>query len=181
VVVSAGEASGGGAPTPGVAVLLQVDDGARAQRTLDALRTGIPQLVRQFSSDTQLPEWSRVPLAGGVEGWRLPLSPEAGVVYGVDGGLAIIGSTVPAVTAVQRPVSPLSGSPAYRAGTAGMPDQVSSVFWLNLAQAVELARAFSDEPIDPEVLANLRPLKSIAAWTTGGDEPTFELFARIAG
>jgi len=181
LVVTAGEPSGGGTPIPGVAVALQVDDGARAQRTLDALRTGVPQLVRQFSPDTEIPEWARVPLAGGVEGWRLPLSPEAGIVYGVDGDLAILGTSVPAVTAVQRPVSPLSESPVYQAGTTGMPDEVSSVFWLNLAQAVELARAFSDEPIDPEVLANLRPLKSIAAWATGGDEPTFELFARIAG
>lgn len=168
--------------TPGAALALEVEDGARAQATLDRLRTGIPALLRTFSPDTQIPEWSRVPLAGGVQGWRLPLSPEAGVVYGVDGNLAILGTSVPAVTAVQRPVAPLSGSAAYQAGTAGIPDEVTSVLWLNLEDGVAALRnagALDEAP--PEVLANLRPLKSVAAWTTAGETPGFEIFVRIRG
>jgi hypothetical protein len=168
--------------TPGAALALQVEDGAQAQATLDKLRTGAPALVRTFSPDTQIPEWSRVPLAGGIQGWRLPLSPEAGVVYGVDGDLAIIGTSVKAVASVQRPVAPLSGSQAFQQGTAGMPEQVTSVLWLNLEKGITALRnmgAFEDA--SPETLANLRPLKSIAAWTTAGDMPTFEVFARIRG
>ncbi len=77
---------------------------------------------------------------GGVQGWRLPLSPEAGVVYGVDGDLAILGTSVPAVTAVQRPVAPLSGSAAFQEGTVGMPEQVTSVLWVNLQEGVGALR-----------------------------------------
>lgn len=166
--------------TPGAALALEVEDGARAKATLDKLRTGIPALVRTFSPDTQIPDWARVPLAGGVEGWRLPLSPEAGVVYGVDGDLAIIGTSVRAVTAVQRPVAPLASSAAFQEGTAGMPEQVTSVMWVNLQDGVGALRnmgAFED--VDATTLANLRPLRSLAAWTTAGDTPTFEVFLRI--
>ncbi len=168
--------------TPGAALALEVEDGAAAQATLDKLRTGLPGLVRTFSPDTQIPAWTRVPLVGGVEGWRLPLSPEAGVVYGVEGDMAVIGTSAKAVSSVMRPVAPLSESAAYQAGTAGMPDQVTSVTWINLEDGIAALRnmgAFEDTP--PEALANLAPLKSIAAWTTAGDTPTFEIFARIKG
>lgn len=170
-----------GTPTPGAALALEVEDPARAQATLDKLRTGIPALLRTFSPDTEVPSWTRVPLADGVQGWRLPLSPEAGVVYGVDGDLAIIGTSVRAVTAVQRPVAPLSGSAAFQQGTAGMPEQVTSLLWLNgeqVVDALQKAGAFRDAP--PKTLANLRPLKSLAAWSTAGETPTFEVFVRIA-
>lgn len=170
----------GGDPQPGAVLALQVEDGAAATRTLDALRTGVPQLLRTFSPETRIPKWSRVPLAGGVEGWRLPLSPEAGVVYGVDGDVALIGTSAPAVSAVQRPASPLSASADFQAATSGMPDAVTSVMWLDIQQAVATAQrlgALEDAPA--ETLANLRPLKSVSGWTTGGDTPTFEVFLRI--
>ena len=111
-----------------------------------------------------------VPLAGGVQGWRLPLSPKAGVVYGVDGDLAIVGTSVRAVTSVQRPVAPLSGSAAFQEGTAGMPEQVTSVFWMNLQDGhrAPCARRAPSKDATPETLANLRPLKSLAAWTHRG-------------
>jgi hypothetical protein len=168
--------------TPGAALALQVEDGAQAQATLDKLRTGVPALVKNFSPDTEIPQWTRVPLAGGVQGWRLPLSPEAGVVYGVDGDLAIVGTSVKAVASVQRPVAPLSGSAAFQEGTAGMPEQVTSVLWLNLEKGIATLRNMGKlDDASPETLANLRPLKSIAAWTTAGEMPTFEVFARIRG
>lgn len=171
-----------GSPNPGAALLLKVDDGAKATATLDALRVGVPRLLQTFSPDTKLPAWKQVPLAAGVTGWRLPLSPEVGVVYGVDGDLAIAGTSVPAVTAVQRPVSPLSSSADFTAATGGMPDAVTSVLWVNISEAIEAADklgALKDLPA--ESVANLRPLKSITAWTTGGETPTFEVFLKIAG
>ncbi len=170
-----------GGRKPGAALALQVDDGAQAQATLDKLRVGVPALLRTFSPDTQLPAWQQVPLAAGVQGWRLPLSPEAGVVYGVDGDLAIVGTNVPAVTAVQRPASPLSASAAYQAGVSGMPDEVTSVLWVNVPELISTADTFGAfDQSDAETLANLRPVKSIAGWTTGGDTPTFEVFLRLA-
>ncbi len=171
-----------GSPEPGVTLALQVEDGAQATRTLDALRVGVPQLLRTFSPDTQLPEWRRAPLAAGVQGWELPLSPEAGVVYGVDGDTALIGTSVASVTAVQRPTEPLSATAEFQAATSGMPDEVTSLAFVNVQEAVGAARglgALDDAPA--QALANLRPLKSLTAWTTGGETPTFEVFLRITG
>lgn len=168
--------------TPGAAIAMQVEDGAQASATLDKLRVGVPQLIKTFSPDTTLPAWQQVPLAGGVEGWRLPLSPEAGVVYGVDGDLAVVATSVKAAGAVLAPVAPLSGAAAFQQATNGMPERVTSLFWLNLEEgvaALQRAGAFADAP--PETLANLRPFKSVAAWTTAGDMPTFEVFVRITG
>jgi hypothetical protein len=171
-----------GSPDPGATLALRVEDGARATQTLDALRTGVPSLLSTFSPDTTLPAWQQVPLAAGVQGWRLPLSPEAGVVYGVDGDLAIVGTNVPSVTAVQRPASPLSASAAYQAGVSGMPDEVTSVLWVNVQELISTADTLGAfDQTDAETLANLKPVKSVAAWTTGGDTPTFEVFLRLAG
>jgi hypothetical protein len=104
------------------------------------------------------------------------------VVYGVDGDLAVVATSVKAAGAVLRPVAPLSGAAAFQQATSGMPEQVTSLFWLNLEEgvaALQRAGAFADAP--PETLANLRPFKSVAAWTTAGDTPTFEVFLRITG
>jgi Protein of unknown function (DUF3352) len=169
-----------GRPNPGAALALKVDDGARAKTTLDTVREKLPTLIKTFSPDTSLPPWSQVPLANGVQGWRLPLSPQAGAVYGVDGDLAVIGTSVAAVTAVQSPTSPLAASAGFQAATDGMPGTVTSLVWVNLQQgigALQRFGAFNDAP--PETLANLRPLKSIAAWTTNGDTPTFEMLLTV--
>jgi len=170
-----------GTPYPGAALVLKVADPARATKTLDSLRAGIPQLLRTFSSNTRVPDWKQVPLAAGVTGWRLPLSPQASAVYGVDGDRAIIGTSVPAVTAVQRPVTPLAGSAAFTAGTTGMPDKVTSVLWVNVSEAIDAARRYPNlSGTTAAQLNELRPVKSLSAWTTGGETPTFEVFLRLA-
>ena len=168
-----------GAPVPTVALVSQVPDGARAKQTLDTLRQRVPALVKQMSPDTKIPAWNQVGLANGVTGWQLPLSPKAGVVYGVDGNLAIVGTLPDGVRQIQQPLSPLSQDPDFVAATRGMPDQVTGVLWVNVEEAVNLADAAGAFKGQPKVLANLRPLKNIVAWSTGGSTPTFEAFATI--
>jgi hypothetical protein len=170
-----------GAKEPGAVLAMQVADGARATSTLDRLRGNLPRIVQMLGDKKPLPAWQKVPLAGGVTGWRLPLSPKADAVYGVDGKLALVGTSVRAVTAVQRPTAPLSDSAAFKAATSGMPDQVTSLAWINIQQVVDSARrlgGLKDAPAG--TLANLQPLKSVAAWTTGGSQPTFEMLLTIA-
>lgn len=169
-----------GTPTPGVGAILRVEDGARAQKTLDTVRQDLPNLLSSLGGVT-LPPWRQVSLSGGVRGWELPVSPEASVVYGVGGDLTFLGSSVAAVQSLQAPDEPLSGSADYQAGTAGIPDKVTSVVWLNVQQGVAaLDAAGALDEADAETRANLRPLKSVVAWSTGGDAPTFEAFVRIA-
>lgn len=171
-----------GAKEPGVALTSEVKDGAQATKTLDALRAGLPALMSTFGQGAQAPAATKVPLAAGVTGWKIPLNADQSVVYGVDGNRVIIGSSVPAVAAVQRPTSPLSASSDFQAGTNGMPNDVSGVLWVNVDQALAAAqKAGALTGADAKDLAQLRPVKSVAAWTTGGDTPTFEVFVHIAG
>jgi hypothetical protein len=168
-----------GTPVPGASLLLQVDDGARATRTLDSLREKAPALLSQFSQGTQLPPWRQVPLERGVQGWDLPLSPQAGVTYGVDGNLAILGTNPATVRAVQAPTTPLAGSADFTEATAGMPDEVTSVVWVNMGEVVQYANSLGAFDDEPEAYANLQKIKSVSGWTTDGDEQTFEIFVRI--
>ena len=123
-----------------------------------------------------------MPLAAGVTGWTIPVGKDQTVVYGVDGNLAVIGSSVPAVTAVQRPTSPLSASADFQAGTSGIPGEVASLVWVNVDEALdgrpEVRRP--DGVKDAKDLAQLRPVKSITGWTTAGYTPTFEVYVHIA-
>jgi hypothetical protein len=59
---------------------------------------------------------------------------------------------------------------------------VTSVLWVNIGEVIAAADKLGAlDDADAQTLANLRPLKSVTAWTTGGDTPTFEVFLRIAG
>jgi hypothetical protein len=167
-----------GAKYPSVVVALEVADPAKAGATLDALRKSAPALIERMG--TKVPAFTTVALANGVSGWQSAITPEAGVVYGVDGNLALIGTRADAVRQVQEPVSKLTDDPAYQAATRQMPSKVDSLLWLNGAElltALDAAGVLEDAPAD--VIANLRPLKSLAAWSTGGDKPTFEAFLTI--
>jgi hypothetical protein len=165
---------------PGIALVLQQEDGARATRTLDALRVSVPTLLSRLVGAGDIPEWKPAALANGVSGWQLPLSEHYGVVYGVDGNLAIIGSSVDAVRQVQQPVPPLSENAAFVAATGAMPEQVTGVLWVDVAGAIQLADTLGAFEGKDELLDNLRPLKSIAGWTTvDGDVSTFEALLTI--
>ncbi len=167
-----------GAKYPGVVIALEVADPAKAGVTLDALRTSAPALIER--TGTKVPAFTKVTLANGVSGWQSAIRPEASVVYGVDGNLALIGTQADAVKQVQAPASKLTDDPAYQAATRQMPSKVDSLLWLNgeeLLTALDAAGVLKDAPAD--VIANLRPLKNVAAWSTGGDKPTFEAFLTI--
>jgi len=168
-----------GTPMPGAVLALEVEDGARAQNTLDTLREKVPALAAQFSPGTTLPAWRQVTLEGAVKGWDLPVSPTGGVTYGVDGNLALVGTSPGAVRAVQRPVQPLSQLAEFTDATADMPEKVTGLMWINAGEALRLAEASSAYANDAAALANARKVKSVVAWSTGGQEPTFEVFVRI--
>ncbi|MEQ9121072.1 MAG: DUF3352 domain-containing protein, partial [Alphaproteobacteria bacterium] len=80
-----------GPELPGVVLMSQVADGARAGATLDSIRTATPSLISAaagFSGATQPDlqdalEWRPVELPGDVRGWALALDDELGVVYAV--------------------------------------------------------------------------------------------------
>jgi hypothetical protein len=127
-----------------------------------------------------IPAFHKVELANGVSGWESNVSKEAGIVYGVDGNLALIGTSADGVRQVQRATPSLADSADFQAATRQMPSKVTAVAWINIDRLVAALRENGQlAKTDPKVIANLAPLKSIAAWGTGGADPGFQLFATI--
>lgn len=165
----------GAADVPGIGAIMQSADGGAAQAILDRVREKVVAL-----SQGEIPAFGAVELANGVKGWESKVDPKASVVYGVDGQNAIIGSSVAAVRELQAPTSALADDQAYKDATAQMPAKVTTAAWINgefLWNTIEAAGGFKDAP--PEALANLRPIRNLAAWSTEGDTPTFEAFLTI--
>ena len=167
-----------GTKTPGAVLALEVADPAKAGATLDTLSKTAPALLAKMG--TKIPAFTKVALANGVSGWQSAITPRAGVVYGVDGNLALIGTLPEAVRQVQAPVSKLTDDPAYQAATRQMPSKVDGLLWLNGEELLTTLDGLGVLKNAPDnVIANVRPLKNLAAWSTGGDKPTFEAFLTI--
>jgi uncharacterized protein DUF3352 len=66
---------------------------------------------------------------------------------------------------------------------AGMPDSTGGVFYVDLKNALPLLEGFaglSGHNLPPQVTENLRPLRSLLAWSEGqNDERTFDAFLEI--
>lgn len=175
IVVTASDA----APVAG-ALLLRVEDGARAGESLDKARTQGAALAG-LGTGQELPEFAPVDLGGGVSGWQWPLDPKFSLTYGVSGDLAVIGSQPETVRSVISPGETLAGSADFQAASAMVPDSVTGLFWLDVDQTVPLlesAGAF-DDPDAAEVKANIEPVDWIVGWSTAGDTPTSEVFVHV--
>ena len=185
---------GSGSAIPGVALILEQADGARAGKTLDGLRGKIPTLVGLAGSGaaSNIKDFRQVDL-GGVRGWELPINvPNQKInvapTYLVDGNLAYLGLTPDAVKSVRKPVSTLANNPDYVTAAKQVPGSVSSVMWANVPDAIvairNLAKANgSDDPFGTtdgkKALANLEPVKNVIAWSTTGDDSVSEAFITI--
>ena len=92
-----------GVEFPGVVIMLKVDDPQRATATLEALRTGIPQILG-FAGAVEGPaRFRQVPLENDVRGWELPVFPGLSAVYGIDGDVVYIGTSTEAIIQLQSP------------------------------------------------------------------------------
>lgn len=160
---------------PAIAGMLGTSDGAATTSILDRVRTSATQLA-----GGRVPKFTQVPLANGVAGWESKTDPQASIVYGVDGGRALFGSSVDAVRQMQAPKLALADDAAFKAATSQMPAKVTQLLWINgdtLWPVLRVAGAFKDAPA--QAPANLRVLRNLAAWSTAGDAPTFEAFLTI--
>jgi len=162
---------------PAVLAALRVSDGPKAAAALDRVRS---QVTGLFGSRQNMPPFNEVSLADGVRGWEARIDDRASIVYGVDDDLALIGSSVEVLRRFQKPSSRLTDEPAYREATDQMPGRVQGLLWLNMEAVLKLGESTNafDES-DEDVVANLRPVKNVAAWSTGGEQPTFEVFFTV--
>ncbi len=167
-----------GKDAPGAVLALEVADGAKAQETLDKLRER--GLALAGAAAGSIPPFAKVQLANGVTGWASPVSPNVGIVYGVDGKIAYLGTQAEAITQVQQPSAKLVDDAAYQAATRQMPSKVTALAWVNGEQVLStLDRMGLLRGAPDETIANLRPLRNLVMWSTGGDRPTAEVFVTI--
>jgi len=164
----------------GVVAVLEVEDGTRASATLDGLRQALPGLAGLAGGGTGVPQFRPAPLADGIAGWELPVNDDFSLVYGVDGNKVLLGSSPGAVRGVQSPTPSLAAKPGFVTDTTGIPDKVTSLVWVDVQGVLKLVEALGDLDADARAdLVQIEPLKSVVAWSTGGSEPSFEVFARI--
>jgi len=181
--------SGGTTATfPSFVAVLQQADGARAQRTLDTLRPSIRRLIafvklglaaRGNGGGSAVPEWRQVDLANGVTGWELPLSPKAGIVYGVDGDLVYIGTTPAAVREAQAPAAPLSADPGFTAAAKRIPSSDGLFVWADVQQILSFLDRLGHFRDDPDLLRNLRPIQNAILSLSAGEATTLDGFVTI--
>jgi hypothetical protein len=87
------------------------------------------------------------------------------------------------IEAVRVTGEPLAESEDFREAVeaAGMPDETSGFLYVNVADALPLlglaGLAGADVPAD--VLENLRPIRSLTAWSEGGETSTQTMFVEI--
>lgn len=174
-----------GRTAPAVSLALKTTSGAQASKTLAALSTSIPRVLAQFGGiKAKLPAWTAVDL-GGVKGQQLALSANAGVVWGVKGDLAVIGTQATGVAQILSPAAgtlPLSRMPAFITATKGMPDKVTGLAWVNVARIVSAfeARGSFRGKDGQTTRNNLRVVKNLAAWSSGRETPTLEVFVGLS-
>lgn len=166
--------------TPRAALALTVQDGARAAKSLTSLSRTIPVALGQFGPDSLKVGKATAFAEGGVKGQVIPMGEGRSVAWGVRGDLAAIGNGAGAVAGVlaQRPAATsLASAPGFTAATAGMPDQVSGLAYIDMTRATRLmAQNGAFEGKDgARMRANLAPISHVAGWSTDGEVPTVEV------
>jgi hypothetical protein len=137
---------------------------------------------------TPIPEVTLVVESDDAEGARaalepllrsLPLEVRVGVV---DGRLVVTTAASPE-DAVRTTGETLGESEDFADAVeaAGMPDQTSGFLYLNVADALPLLglAGLVGADVPEELLENLRPIRSVVAWSEGGDTSTQTLFVEI--
>ncbi|MGB1675560.1 MAG: DUF3352 domain-containing protein [Miltoncostaeaceae bacterium] len=175
----------GSGKEPGATLALTVADGPRASKSLTALSRTLPALGRQFGSDDLKIGKATVFSEGAVKGQVIPMGDGRSVAWGVRGTLAGIGNGAAPVANVLAPrakADSLAGTPGFTAATAGMPEQVTGLAYVDMRKAVPIlaANGAFEGSDGARKRANLAPITQVAAWATAGDTPTVEVVVGMA-
>ena len=171
---------GGAGKTPEAALALQVKSGAQATESLTALSKSVPVVLRQFGPDDAKIGKATPFSENGVKGQVIPAD-DMSVAWGVRGDLAAIGNGAKAVASVLAPRAAgnsLAATPAFKAATQGMPDQVTGLAYLDVRKAVPImaANGAFEGKDGARKRADIAPLTQVAAWATAGETPTVEVY-----
>ena len=159
-----------GAVIPEFTAILQPKDVNAGLATLDKLA----RLLARFSSGTFKPgsertiDFGQFALHYGASNGKIVITSAAGGVGGSGGS----GGKLPSSADFKEAKS-----------AAGLPDSTNGFVYIDLKNAIPLIEAFaglSGSSVPPVVADNLRPLRSLLAWSAGsGNTRTFDAFLEI--
>lgn len=163
-----------GAVIPELTLALQPNDPTQAIETVDKLMTRLAaEAGTRVESGTQ----------GGREVKTVTFGSFA-IHYGSVDGKVILTSGLNGISDFGSAGS-LTDSADFKEAksVAGMPDSTGGVFYVDLKDALPLLEGFAGlagHNLPPSVTDNLRPLRSLLAWSEGqSDERTFDAFLEI--
>ena len=164
-----------GAGIPEVTLALETKDQAKALSTLDRLGARLAAATGgELKTETQ----------GGHEVKTLDLG-RFSVHYGVVDGTVVITSGLTGISDYGAAGERLPASADFKQAqeAAGMPDSTGGFLYLDLKNSIPLLEglaALAGKSPPAEVTDNLRPLRSLLAWTdSSGDSRTFDAFLEI--
>jgi hypothetical protein len=117
--------------------------------------------------------------AGGRQAQAVTNKGKPVLYFGAVDGKLVVSNTLDGLAAVGAGAS-LAEDSGYTGAleAAGVSDESYSVMYANLASTIGLFGLLADEEAAPEVLANLKPLKSAVLWSNADDE-LFQGFVEI--
>ncbi len=164
-----------GALIPEVTLLLEVEDRARALRTLDSLAERATSLGAQPPRERSI---------GDVQAKQLDFG-QFSIFYGGWDNRLVVTSAEAGIRALRAGGDKVVDEASYKQSleAGGVGDEEEVIIWVDLQQAGDLIAQLSDlsgEDVPPEVAANLRPLRSfVAAGTWADDDSTFRFFLEV--
>jgi Protein of unknown function (DUF3352) len=161
------------ATAPGAPYLMFVADGvdeAGATKALAALQGSLADTVKPGSGG-QAPEFSQSEVSG-VQTQSLTISPAIEVTYAVFDGLAAIATSRAGIATLAGDQGGLDESDLFQRATAGFPDQVSLLAFLNLERVVGVAEqlGLASDPVYATFAGEFRRLDGLGlAVSESGD------------
>jgi hypothetical protein len=162
-----------GTPLPEITLVL---DGTNADAKLATIAKIAAKAVAAFGG--------RGPTTTNVDGTNLNelrFGPFA-VLYGKAEGQIIVTDTRNAVRDLRGGGSSLADNDAFKAAkdAAGLPDENNGFIYVNLKDSIAEIAGLAGESIPPDVSSNLRPLRSLIAYSTqDGDLADTTIFVEI--
>jgi len=151
-------------------------EGAEADAKLGTIAKGPAKAVAAFGGRGPTPT-----TVDGASLNELRFGPFA-VLYGKAEGQIIVTDTRNAVRDLRGGGSSLADNEAFKAAkdAAGLPDENNGFIYVNLKDSIAEIAGLAGEAIPPDVSSNLRPLRSLIAYSTqDGDLADTTIFVEI--
>lgn len=169
-------------PTGGVPYASLIVDGVDEDKAADALASLQQPILRSIGTGGhQVPSFQSRDV-DGVTVHSVQLSPSVDLSYGIFDGKLVISTQPQGIAQVHSSGEDLAGTSAYQAATNHLPDRVSALVFLNLAEVLGLAEqaGLAEDPLFASLSEDISHAQSLGLAVRGSDEQLrTELFLAI--